>query len=100
LHAKAGHLLWKARYEIYDENNVQDLLIQEENPWIKIADALLVEIPLLGIISGYFFNPSYIVIRPDGTQVARLKKEPSFWGRKFTVNTLSKFESGEEERWC
>lgn len=90
--------IWKARYEIYDENNNQDLLIQEENPWVKIADALLIEIPLLGIISGYLFNPSYVVSRPDGTAVARIKKEPSFWGRKFTINTLSKFENGEEER--
>lgn len=90
--------IWKARYEIYDENEQQDLLVQEENPWIKVADALLIEIPLLGIISGYIFNPSYTVTRPDGTIVARLKKEPSFWGRKFTVSKLNEFEKGEEER--
>lgn len=90
--------IWKARYEIYDENNVQDLMIQEENGWVKVLDALLCEIPFLGLISGYFFNPSYLVTRPDGTAVARLKKEASFWGRKFSVNTLSKFENGEEER--
>lgn len=90
--------IWKARYEIYDENEQQDLLVQEENPWVKVADALLIEIPFLGIISGYIFNPSYVVTRPDGTLVARLKKEPSFWGRKFNVSKLSEFEKGEEER--
>lgn len=90
--------IWKARYEIYDENEQQDLLIQEENPWVKVIDALLIEVPLLGIVSGYIFNPSYIVTRPDGTIVARLKKEPSFWGRKFTVSKLNEFEKGEEER--
>lgn len=90
--------IWKARYEIYDENEQQDLLVQEENPWVKVADALLIEIPLLGIISGYLFNPSYIVTRPNGTQVARIKKEASFWGRKFTLSKLSEFEKGEEER--
>lgn len=90
--------LWKARYEIYDENNKQDLMVHEENAWVKVFDALLCEIPFLGIISGYFFNPSYIVTRPDGTAVARLQKERSFWGRKFSVNTLSQFEKGEDER--
>lgn len=90
--------IWKARYEIYDENEQQDLLMQEENPWVKVIDALLIEVPLLGIVSGYIFNPSYIVTRPDGTIVARLKKEPSFWGRKFTVSKLNEFEKGEEER--
>lgn len=64
----------------------------------KSDGCFIIEIPILGIISGYFFNPSYIVARPDGTILARLKKEPSFWGRKFSLNTLSKFEKGEEER--
>jgi hypothetical protein len=50
------------------------------------------------LISGYFFNPSYIVTRPDGTQVVRLKKESSFFGRKFSVHKISDFQNGEEER--
>ncbi|MFN8238207.1 MAG: hypothetical protein U0T77_08565 [Chitinophagales bacterium] len=90
--------IWKARYEIYDENNMQDLLIQEENPWVKVLDALLSDIPFLGMLSGYFFHPSYIVTRPDGTPVIRLQKESSFWGRKFAVHKLNEFEKGEEER--
>lgn len=65
--------IWKARYEIFDEKANQDLLIQEENGWIKVADAVLSEIPILGLFTGYLFNPSYIVTRPDGTEVIRLK---------------------------
>jgi uncharacterized protein YxjI len=90
--------LWKARYEVFDENKKQDLLIQEENGWVKVLDALLGEIPILSIFTGYFFNPSYSVARPDGTLVARLKKDASFFGRKFSVQKLAEFESGEEER--
>ncbi|MBK8702725.1 MAG: hypothetical protein IPN33_03320 [Saprospiraceae bacterium] len=90
--------LWKAHYEIFDGKQQQDLVIQEENGWIKVADALLSEIPFLGILTGYLFNPSYIVKRPNGDLVARLKKEPSFWGRQFSVSKLSEFEEGEEDR--
>ena len=90
--------LWKAHYEILDERQQPDLVIREENPWAKIFDSMLGEIPLLGILTGYLFHPSYIVTRPDGTQVVRLKKESSFWGRKFTVDKLADFEKGEEER--
>ncbi len=90
--------LWKAHYEIFDENQQPDLVIQEENGWVKVADAILSEIPIAGILTGYFFNPSYKVVRPDGTIVARLKKEPSFFGRKFEVSKLVDFEKGEEER--
>lgn len=90
--------LWKAHYEIFDEKQQSDLIIREENPWAKIFDSMLGEIPLLGILSGYLFHPSYIVTRPNGTEVVRLTKQPSFWGRKFIVDKLANFESGEEER--
>ena len=90
--------IWKTRYEIYDENKNQDLLIEEDNAWIKVLDSLLSQIPLLGIFTGYFFNPSYSVSRPDGTVVAQLKKTASFWGRRFSVQKLAEFEIGEEER--
>ena len=90
--------IWKARYEIFDEKANQDLLIQEENGWIKVADAVLSEIPILGLFTGYLFNPSYIVTRPDGTEVIRLKKQPSLIGRRFLLEKLNNFEPGEEER--
>jgi len=90
--------LWKASYEIYDDKQQQDLLIREENPWAKVFDSLLGSIPFLGILTGYLFHPAYIVTRPDGTEVVKLKKEPSFFGRRFTINKLNKFEAGEEER--
>jgi hypothetical protein len=90
--------IWKARYEIFDEAQKQDLLIQEENAWVKVGDALLSEIPILGLLTGYLFNPSYIVTRPDGTLVARLKKQRSLVGRRFRVSKESEFEAGEEER--
>ncbi len=90
--------MWKAHYEIFDENQQPDLVVREENGWVKVADAVLREIPLLGILTGYLFNPAYIVSRPDGTLVVRLKKEASFFGRRFTVSKINEFEQGEEER--
>ncbi|SFU79737.1 LURP-one-related/scramblase family protein [Pontibacter akesuensis] len=90
--------LWKARYEIYDAHKNQDLLIQEENGWIKVADGILGEIPILGFFTGYLFNPSYLITRPNGDAVARLEKKPSLFGRRFTVTKIGEFEEGEEER--
>lgn len=90
--------IWKANYEIFDREKAADLFIREENGWVKVADALIGEIPLLNLFTGYFLNPSYLITRPDGTPVARLKKLPSFWGRKFQLKQLAGFEIGEEER--
>ncbi|WP_162427162.1 LURP-one-related/scramblase family protein [Pontibacter pudoricolor] len=90
--------LWKARYEIYDEQRNQDLLIQEDNGWVKVADSLLSEIPLLGMFTGYVFNPSYTVTKPGGDEVAMLTKERSFFGRRFTVHKTGELDSKETER--
>ena len=90
--------IWKTHYEIFDENQKPDLVVREENAWVKVGDAFLGEIPILNFFTGYLFNPSYLVTRPDGTLVVRLKKEASFFGRRFSVAKISKFEQGEEER--
>ncbi len=95
---KGWKSLWKAKYELYDEKGEQDLVIEEENALVKVFDSLLGEIPILGFFTGYFFNPKYTITRPDGTLVARIVKEKSFFGRNFTINKLEEFESGEELR--
>ncbi len=95
---KGWRSIWKAKYEIYDIEDNQDLIIEEANAWIKVADSALGEVPVLGMLTGYFFNPSYNVTRPNGEIVAKLKKEPSFFGRRFKVEKLMEMEEIEEER--
>ncbi len=90
--------LWKSAYDIYDERQQQDFSVNEENPLVKVFDGLFGELPILGMFTGYFFNPTYLVTRPNGTAIARLSKVKSFFGRRFTVNKLAEFETGEENR--
>ena len=95
---KGWRSLWKASYELYDEKDQQDLLIQEKNAWVKVADSVTCGIPLVGIFTGYIFNPSYTVKRPDGTLVATFTKKPSFFGRNFQLVQDAPFENSEELR--
>lgn len=90
--------LWKANYDIFDESQMKVLFVREENPWAKVFDSLLGEVPILNFMTGYFFHPSYGVARPDGIKIARLRKIPSFFGRRFIIDKLAEFEKGEEER--
>lgn len=76
--------LWRARYDIMDGEAVV-MTIQEANPWSKVFDSLLGEIPVVGIFTGYLFHPSYNVLRPDGSAVMRLVKEPAFFEGKFKI---------------
>ena len=91
--------LWKANYEIFDGSQPHPVaIIKEENPWAKVFDALLGEVPVLGIFTGYLFHPSYLVTRPDGMPFMRLKKQSSFVGRRFTIDKLAHLEQTEELR--
>jgi uncharacterized protein YxjI len=89
--------IWRARYDI-EYNDQVVMTIQEENPWVKVADALLGEVPVIGIFSGYLFNPSYSVSRPDGSVVMRLVKEPAFMEGKFRIEEIIDVPEHEEVR--
>jgi hypothetical protein len=95
---KGMQSLWSARYNIFDggtnENAV--LTIQEDNPWVKVGDALLSELPFVGLFSGYFLNPTYSVKRPDGSVVMRLAKTPGFLSRLFTIKKVDQLSDREE----
>ena len=95
---KGAKSILKAHYEIFNKDNKQEFVINEENPWAKVGDAVLGEIPVVGIFTGYFCNPRYAIKRTDGTIVARLSKEASFMGRKFKLEKLAEMKDGEGER--
>ena len=91
--------IWRAHYEIFDGAQPYPVaIIKEENPWSKVFDATLTEIPILGIFTGYLFHPSYLLQRPDGMPLMRLKKQASFVGRKFRIDRLANFDQTEEMR--
>ena len=89
--------IWKAHYETFNPgDNSPDFSIQEENAWIKVADALLSDIPIAGMFSGYFFHPSYLASRIDGTPAMRMTKQPAFWEGRFQIDKLSEMSAREE----
>lgn len=89
--------LWRARYHIINKENQDNFIISEGNAWVKVMDSFFGEIPILGIFTGYFFNPSYNIANTNGQVIAVLKKQASFWGRKFTLDKLGELTINEEE---
>ena len=77
--------LWKANYEISDEMDRVVFTVTEANPWVKVLDAVLGEIPVLGMFTGYLFHPAYNLQSADGSVALTLEKQPSFIGRRFVV---------------
>lgn len=91
--------IWKANYEISNAAGQQILKIREENGWIKVIDALVGELPIVGMFTGYLFNPAYIIERMDGTMVMRLAKQPAFFEGKFQLAPQTQ-ATQEEETLC
>lgn len=92
--------IFKATYEVFDAEGNLEFTIQEENPWAKFWDGLVGEIPFVGFVTGYIFNPKYIVKRASEEKVARLSKEPSLFGRHFNIEKLGELDAkdGEDRR--
>ncbi len=88
--------IWKAHYEISDANNQQVLQIHEESPWTKVFDALVGEVPVVGMFTGYLFNPAYIMSRMDNSPVLLLKKQPAFFESKFQLTPQTQISPNEE----
>ena len=55
---KGAKSILKAHYEIFNKDNKQEFVINEENPWAKVGDAVLGEIPVVAMFTGYFCNPT------------------------------------------
>ncbi len=80
--------LWRARYDVTDAHGEALLHIQEANPWTKVIDTLLDEVPLVGPLVAMFINPWYRVQAPDGADVYRIVKRRSFVARHFLLERV------------
>jgi len=90
--------LWKATYTVFEaETDKEKFIIQEENPFTKIFDALLGEIPVLGLLSTVLFQPKYAIKRANSEEVVlRLQKKPAMFESRFELSKLGEI-TGQEE---
>jgi hypothetical protein len=95
LQGKGMRSLWKLHYEI-GRNGETVFDVREDNAWVKVIDGLVGQIPIIGIFTGYFFNPKYNVTRPDGTLALRLIKQPAFLQGVFTIEKSADLTPEEE----
>lgn len=94
---RGARSLWKATYEVADASGRTIFVIEEENPWVKVLDGLLGDIPILGVFTGYFLHPRYDVKRADrGTLSFRVSKHRSFLESTFEIEELER-STGEAE---
>ena len=92
---KGMRSILKAHYEICEPSGAMTMEIHEENAWIKVVDSLVGELPIIGMFTGYFFNPAYLISR-GGTHLARLQKQPAFFEGVFQLEKLTEMSEEDE----
>ena len=91
--------IWKAHYEVYDENDNHISNISEENPMAKVMDSMLGQVPVLGLLTGYMFHPKYLLTNAvDGSPKMRLSKKPAMLEGKYTLDRMYDFDDVDELR--
>lgn len=93
---KGMRSIWKSQYDVLDANDVVKYQINEDNAWIKVLDGIVGEIPVVGMFTGYFLNPSYTVKDSSGREYFKLKKMPSLIGRRFQLDRLIDIDDEDE----
>lgn len=83
--------IWKATYNIVDTNGTEVGLIHEENPWLKVAESFLSDVPFIGML----INPAYLVdLR--GQTALYLKKQPAVFEGRFSIEKRGSFSDADE----
>jgi hypothetical protein len=100
--AKGWRSIWSATYMIDNEAGMQTNYITEDNPWVKIGDALFGQIPVVGMFTGYMFHPSYTCYRSNDLEdvsypVMQLQKENAFFEGVYNIQLLDDEMEHDEE---
>jgi hypothetical protein len=96
---KGMRSIWRSHYLLLDAQDEQTHHMTEDDPWIKVADALFQMIPFAEFFSGYIFHPSYTIYQSSTEQpVMRMTKQPSFFERRFQIDRLDAPLSETEEK--
>jgi hypothetical protein len=90
--------LWRASYTIDGIDGRPGFHVHERSAFVRLIDNLIGEIPLVGLLSGYFFNPIYDVTRADGNAVLTMLKQRSLLEANFTITQLGALDDAERER--
>lgn len=95
---KGMRSLWKAAYQVHDSNDTPTYFISEESAFTRLMDGIFSQLPVIGLLSGYVFNPSYLVKDANGTTVMRMKKQPAMFEGVFKMETFQPLSAQDQKR--
>lgn len=98
LKRKGMRSLWKAAYEVHDHNDRLLYSVSEDSAFVRFLDGLFSQLPVIGMLSGYVFNPTYLVKDANGRIIMRMKKQPALWEGIFKMEARTPLPALEQKR--
>lgn len=80
-----GASIWKASYIL--QTGSINVTISELNPFAKLMDAFLSQVPFIGLVSGYVFQPKYGIFDQSNVQIGQLDKLPAFFEGLYNLSS-------------
>lgn len=87
--------LWRSSFVVLNNSGTPVGAIREDNPWTKVLDGVVGEIPLIGWLIAMAINPTY-TLEMDGRPMLLLRKKPSFFERHFEIHKAAEFNDEAE----
>jgi hypothetical protein len=92
---KGARSLWRATYEILiGDRHV--FTVREKSVFVRFLDLLVGEIPLVGLLTGLFFNPIYIVTRESAGEALQMIKSRALLESRFKIEKIGQVSQDEE----
>jgi uncharacterized protein YxjI len=88
LQRHGGKSMWRARYDLVT-GGTPEYEVSEKSVFTRFMDGMFGEIPILGMFTGYVFNPTYLITHTSGPKAGQLAmqvvKKPSLMARNFWI---------------
>lgn len=89
--------LWRATYEVVRADGTLAYTLREANPWVKVADGLFQQIPIVGLLSGYVLHPRYVLHRAgDDAPALHVRKEAALFEASYVLSDPDGLGGDEE----
>jgi hypothetical protein len=89
--------IWRVHFDIENSLGTGGYSIQEENPWVRVIDSFVGDLPVIGLLSGYLLHPTYLIKNARDVVVGRLKKQPAFLEGLFELSFEPTLPASERE---
>ena len=88
--------LWRAHFTVMRDGQAV-FEITEKSVLTRLFDNLLGEVPVLGMITGFVLQPSYLIKTPQGQLVMQLDKKPALFEGVFELHQKAPVSNADQE---